>query len=97
MDFFDSLFLYFNNWSLEMFYFEELVTLVLIYNFFKLLVVSSIIELLWPTQFFNRKNTILFQFCRKRAFLEFLIYLFRPFIRNIVINRFFVRYIFIRK
>jgi hypothetical protein len=97
MDFFDSFFNLLECVTLENFFFEELVTVILLYNFFKLIVMSSLMELIWPTHFFNRKNTILFQFCRKRAFLEFLIYLFRPFIRNIVINRFFVKYIFIRK
>lgn len=67
---------------------------MLIYNFYKLIITSSLMELIWPTHFFNRKNTILFQFCRKRAFLEFLIYGFRPYIRTFIINRFFVKHFF---
>lgn len=97
MVFFDSICNFFSRLDLNVFYFEEFVTILFVYNFFKLLLMSSLMELIWPTQFFNRKNTILFKFIRKRAFLEFLIYLFKPFIPNKIINRFFVKYLFVKR
>lgn len=97
MDSFNSFYNSISNLNLEMFSIDEFFLILCFYNFFKLLSVSILMELLWPTHFFNRKNTILFKFVRKRSFLEFLLYLFRPFYRNIVANKFFIRYVFIRR
>ncbi len=46
MDFFDSMFEYFDNFSLDVFSFEEFICIILMYNFFKLLFMSSLFELL---------------------------------------------------
>jgi hypothetical protein len=97
MDHFSSMSTFLISINTNVFYSEELFSIIMAYNFFKLTSMSSLMELLWPTHFFNRKNTILFRFCRKRAFLEFLLYAFRPFIKNILINRFFVKHVFVRK
>lgn len=51
--------------------FDELLTIFFTINFFMLTVWSSIFELLWPTQFFNRRNNIFHQSLRFRALVEF--------------------------
>ena len=40
------------------------------YNFLKLLLIGSILELIWPTQFFNRRHNINLQLFRFRTFVE---------------------------
>lgn len=35
---------------------EEIIIVFLFYNFIKLLIFSSVFELIWPTHFFNRRN-----------------------------------------
>ena len=50
--------------------FEDIIVVFLLYNFFKYLIMCSIIELIWPTQFFNRKNNIGYQLIRFRTFTE---------------------------
>ena len=51
---------------------DELIIVFLFYNFIKLLIFSSIFELIWPTQFFNRRNN--FNFILKfRNFNEILL------------------------
>lgn len=63
---------FYSNFSNFIYYdFDELLTILFVFNFFKLVVWSSIFELLWPTQFFNRKNNIFYQSFRFRTFVEF--------------------------
>jgi hypothetical protein len=40
------------------------------YNFFKFLVLNSVLELIWPTHYFNRKHNIGFKLYRLRTFTE---------------------------
>lgn len=61
LDFFN----YYLNWN-----FEDVLVVFLLYNFFKYLITCSIIELIWPTQFFNRKNNIGYQLFRFRTYSE---------------------------
>ena len=39
-------------------YLDNLLVIVMVYFFFKSLVLSLVLELLWPTQIFNKKNNI---------------------------------------
>ncbi len=52
---------------------EELVLIFLFYNFIKSIIFGSLFELLWPTQFFNKKNNINYTLIRYRSFNEFVI------------------------
>lgn len=36
---------------------EDIFVVLMLYSFIKLVVLSSIVELIWPTQFFNRRNS----------------------------------------
>lgn len=49
---------------------SEFLLLWFIYSFFKLLLVCIVNELVWPTQFFNRRQNINFQFVRYRVYTE---------------------------
>lgn len=68
MDFLNNMHYFLNTY---LYSFDELLTILFIFNFFKLTMWSSIFELLWPTQFFNRRNNIFYQSFRFRTFVEF--------------------------
>ena len=57
-------------------FFEDLIIFGLIYNFFQLLILSVLQELLWPTHFFNRRLTIGYNFVHHRVFVEFFLKLY---------------------
>ena len=50
--------------------FDDLVVIFMIYSFIKILLLSSLNELVWPTQFFNRRHNIGFQVFKFRTFTE---------------------------
>jgi hypothetical protein len=86
LDFFN----FYLNWNLE-----DILVVLLLYNFFKYVIMCSIVELIWPTQFFNRKNNIGYQVLRFRTYTETILklrnyssffYLFNIFMLN---NTFF--------
>ena len=86
LDFFN----FYLNWNLE-----DILVVLLLYNFFKYVIMCSIVELIWPTQFFNRKNNIGYQVLRFRTYTETVLklrnyssffYLFNVFLLN---NTFF--------
>ena len=86
LDFFN----FYLNWNLE-----DILIVLLLYNFFKYVIMCSIVELIWPTQFFNRKNNIGYQVLRFRTYTETILklrnyssffYLFNIFMLN---NTFF--------
>lgn len=62
--------------NFKLFSIEEFVVLCLCYNFFKLLLVCIVNELIWPTQFFNRRHNIGFQVIRYRTYVEVITKLF---------------------
>ena len=81
---------------LKLVFSEELLVIFLFYNFIKVLVFSSIVELIWPTQFFNRKNSSLYQNIRYRTFTEFLLKLrnktnFYNFFNESFLHHFFIK------
>ena len=49
---------------------EEIIVIFLFYNFIKLLIFGSVFELIWPTQFFNRRHSN--SFLKIRTFTEVL-------------------------
>ena len=52
---------------------EDLFVFFFLYNFFKFLLLNSIIELIWPTQYFNRKHNIGYKIYRLRTYTETLL------------------------
>ena len=50
---------------------EDIFTVVMLYSFLKLVLLSSVIELLWPTQFFNKRNVFTISTQRLRGYNEF--------------------------
>jgi len=56
--------------SLSFFATSEFFTIIFIFNFMQLIISSAISELVWPTQLFNRQNTIGFKAFRLRTYTE---------------------------
>ena len=54
-------------------YLDNLLLILFIYTFFKTILISSIFELIWPTQFFNKKNNLSYVISKKRLFTEFFL------------------------
>lgn len=54
----------------KFFAWEDFIVIVLLYNFIKFLIMSAVHELIWPTQFFNRRHTTGYSFIRFRTFTE---------------------------
>lgn len=88
LDFFN----FYTNWN-----FEDVIVVFLLYNFFKYLIMCSIIELIWPTQFFNRKNNIGYQLIRFRTYSETLLKLRNYSSFYYVFNLFLIKNIFFKK
>ena len=54
-------------------YLDNVLLILFIYTFFKTILISSIFELIWPTQFFNKKNNLNFKNYKNKSFIEFLL------------------------
>ena len=52
---------------------EDIFVVLMLYSFLKLILLSSIVELIWPTQFFNRRNSIGVINYRLRTYSEVLL------------------------
>ena len=52
---------------------EDIFVVLMLYSFIKLVLLSSIIELIWPTQFFNRRNSMGVTSLRLRTYTEVLL------------------------
>ena len=91
---------FFNDFNfyiqLKLFFLEEIVIIFMFYNFIKLIIFNSIVELIWPTQFFNRKHGSLHQLLRFRSFTETVskLRLKNPFYRTF--NNSLIKYLLIR-
>jgi hypothetical protein len=72
---------YINNFNFfinfKLFFVEELIVVFMFYNFVKLIIMGSIVELIWPTQFFNRRHSTGFSAIRYRTLTETVIKLRR--------------------
>ena len=67
-------FIFLNNFDLYLSSIQEDIFVVLVmYIFIKMVLLSSIIELIWPTQMFNRKNSTNVVSFRLRTFTETLL------------------------
>ncbi len=52
---------------------EDVFVVLMLYSFIKLVLLSSIVELIWPTQFFNRRNSMGITSLRLRTYTEVLL------------------------
>jgi hypothetical protein len=52
---------------------EDIFVVLMLYSFIKLVLLSSLIELIWPTQFFNRRNCTNVSNFRYRTYTEFFL------------------------
>ena len=49
---------------------EDLFIVIMFYVFFKFLLLGALVELIWPTQFFNRRHTQNILINKHRTFVE---------------------------
>jgi len=49
---------------------EDVFVVLMLYSFLKLVLLSSLIELIWPTQFFNKRNSMGVTTHRLRTYTE---------------------------
>jgi hypothetical protein len=87
---------FFNYLDYKIFSIDELIAILLFYNFFKLLVFSSLVELIWPTQYFNRKNNINYRVYRYRTYTEFFLKLRNTSNFSKIFNKTIVDYFFVK-
>lgn len=52
---------------------EDVFVVLMLYSFLKLILLSSLVELIWPTQFFNRRNSMGVTTTRLRTYTEVLL------------------------
>ena len=52
---------------------EDIFVVIMLYTFIKIILLSSLVELIWPTQFFNRRNSSGVVSFRLRTFTEALL------------------------
>ena len=61
----------YNYWlNTKLFNYEEFIILWLMFNFFQLLLVCILNELLWPSQFFNRRHNTGYQLIKYRTYTD---------------------------
>ena len=72
--------------------FDHMLTIFMMYSFLKLLLLSSLLELIWPTHFFNKRHNFNLNSIKHRSFLEVILKLrsFNSF--SVVLNTFFLKY-----
>jgi len=49
---------------------EDIFIILMLYTFIKLILLSSLVELIWPTQFFNKRNSNSVTSFRLRTLVE---------------------------
>jgi hypothetical protein len=59
--------------TLSLFSSAEFFTIIFMFNFLQLLILTVLSELIWPTQLFNRQNTIGFTSYRLRTYTETIV------------------------
>jgi hypothetical protein len=83
---------YFNFY--KNFLWEDVIVVFLLYNFFKYLIMCAMVELIWPTQFFNRRHNIGYNIHKFRTYSEVLVKLRNSNKRYSVFSYYFNRYFF---
>ena len=72
--------------------FDHMLTIFMLYSFLKLLLLSSILELVWPTHFFNKRHNFNFTALKFRNFVEVFLKLKNSNSFLVVLNTFFFSY-----
>ena len=72
--------------------FDHMLTIFMMYSFLKLLLLSSLLELVWPTHFFNKRHNFNLNTIKHRTFLEVILKLRSNNSFNTVLNTFFFKY-----
>jgi hypothetical protein len=75
---------------------EEIIIIFIFYNFIKLIIFGAIVELIWPTQFFNRRHNSGFQLIKSRTFIETLVKLRAKTQNYKVFNKSFLKFYFVK-
>lgn len=76
---------------------EDFLVIMYCYIFFKFLIIATLFELIWPTQYFNRKHITGYQNYRLRTYTESLLKLKNYNNLYSIFNLFLINYLFIRK
>ena len=96
-----KLYEYINNFNFfinfKLFFIEEIIVIFMFYNFVKLLIMGSLVELIWPTQFFNRRHSSGFNLIKYRSFTETVIKLRRKSRFYKAINKILFKHNFFKK
>ena len=77
------------------FLWEDLIVIFFMYNFVKYLFIFALIELVWPTQFFNKRHNIGTNVIRFRTYSETALKLFNQSSYFSVFNFFFFKLLFL--
>jgi DNA integrity scanning protein DisA with diadenylate cyclase activity len=83
---------FFKNINFILNYFDNIFLIVMIYFFFKSLILSLILELIWPTHLFNKKNNISFSKSKKKSFIDFSLKHINYNSYFFLLNSFFIKY-----
>jgi hypothetical protein len=73
---------------------EDILVIFLLYNFFKFLIMSGFIEIIWATQYFNRKHNVGYLAYKMRTYTETMLKLRNSSNFQKVLNFFFIKYYF---
>ena len=74
---------------------EEIIVIFLFYNFIKILIFGSVLELIWPTQFFNKRHNNVSNF-RFRSFTETFLKLKNNNLFYNIFNKAVINYYFLK-
>ena len=74
---------------------EEIIIIFMFYNFIKIIIFGSIFELIWPTQFFNKRHNL--NKIKYRDFIETILKLKINNNVNNVYNLYLLDYFFLKK
>lgn len=67
---------------------DELLLVIFLFSFTKMILMCSLVELIWPTQFFNRRHSISFQTLHWRTYTEFFLKLRKKLLVKNYMNRY---------
>ncbi len=76
---------------------EEIIVIFMFYNFIKTIIFGSVVELIWPTQFFNRRNNINSQLIRFRTYVETVTKLRLKNQNYRIFNKSMIKYFFLKQ
>jgi len=73
-------------------YIDNMLLVLMLYFFFKSVILSSMLELIWPTHIFNKKNNFSYSLYKKKSFIEIFLKFknYNSFLN--ILNKFFIKY-----